>query len=285
MGIFVPDADPTTTTILRTRTRIIWHLRWRGGCNKNGRSDDGELNPVNPDSDGDGFNDPDDECQLSDLNSTVVIGVCSTGVSNTCFHRMHPFGQDQRVRSRCRNLRRVCELCGSAYGGTGKNRSDHDEDRGAIERCAANLSPDTAGMLKTDDMTRFLSLTEPSGHTRLGDLAMAKWLWGSPALLDSREPTRIGSSSSSGAELQNTIRITLRNSQRELIAITVPKIEFERWFWCGMSLYDRYNRFIGYGCHPEWGPDQPDIVAPWVQKRIDDSLSKWRNCWQKPLRA
>jgi hypothetical protein len=39
-----------------------------------------------------------------------------------------------------------------------------------------------------------------------------------------------------------------------------------------MPLYDKYHHFIGYGCHPEWGPGPPDILAPWVQLRIDQGL-------------
>lgn len=48
-------------------------------------NDTWELPSCPVDSDGDGVNDPDDECENSDLSSTVVIDDCDSGVANHLF--------------------------------------------------------------------------------------------------------------------------------------------------------------------------------------------------------
>ena len=48
-------------------------------------NDTWELASCPRDSDGDGVPDPDDECDISDLRSTIVIAGCDTGVANQLF--------------------------------------------------------------------------------------------------------------------------------------------------------------------------------------------------------
>lgn len=71
------------------------------------------------------------------------------------------------------------------------------------------------------------------------------------------------------------------SSGGNFLAIAVPKIEFKRWFWCGVPLYDQNGHFTGYGCHPEFGPDNPTVLAPWVQQRITESRAHILNVLKK----
>jgi len=56
-----------------------------GGSQVGASSDTWELPSCPRDSDGDGVDDPDDECDISDLRSTIVIDACDTGVVNQLF--------------------------------------------------------------------------------------------------------------------------------------------------------------------------------------------------------
>lgn len=57
------------------------------------------------------------------------------------------------------------------------------------------------------------------------------------------------------------------------LSITVPKEEFQQWFWCGIFLYNEHNRVIGTGCHPEWSPppDGAGNLHPWVVQRMEEA--------------
>ncbi len=152
-----------------------------------------------------------------------------------------------------------------------------DDDGGvgiATENVTIDLSPDMPGMIKTDDMVRFLTVT----GTLPGTLGSATWQW------------RNGYGTASLYWIYQNLtkdylfffikgRVPKYDSSRPIstwygnfFAITVKRSDFETWFWCGIPLYDKYGRFTGYGCHPEYGPGPPDIYAPWVQLRIDQGL-------------
>jgi hypothetical protein len=136
-----------------------------------------------------------------------------------------------------------------------------------------DLSPDDPGMLATHDMIRFLSWTGTLPGT-VGS-AVFQWRNGNGA---ARRYWIYESLAGDWLFFFRKNRIPKYDPGKPLaihnnnyLAIAVPRIEFERWFWCGMPLYDIFGRFKGYGCHPEWGPDKPEILAPWVQQRIDES--------------
>jgi hypothetical protein len=67
------------------------------------------------------------------------------------------------------------------------------------------------------------------------------------------------------------------------LALAVPKANFQGWFWCGIPLYDRYYRFQGYGCHPDWGPVPHGAgeFHPWYQARIEESETHIREILRK----
>ena len=137
-----------------------------------------------------------------------------------------------------------------------------------------DLGPDSPGVIKTDNYLTFLTWT----HTVPGTLGSANFQW------------RNGAGNAAmwwiyrnltGDWLFFFVMTTNENStfnpgkpasSRNFLAIAVPTIEFKRWFWCGIALYDQYGRFTGYGCHPDYGPANPVVLHPWVQKRIVDSL-------------
>lgn len=60
------------------------------------------------------------------------------------------------------------------------------------------------------------------------------------------------------------------------IGMVVSIHAFQEWFWCGVSLYDRYGRFLGYGCHTEYGP-RPEgggKLTAWMVQQIAESRPK-----------
>lgn len=176
--------------------------------------------------------------------------------------------------------------------GTGKTKATHtyclpgtysaklevkDDDGGTgsdTRNITADLSPDRPGMIKTDDMARFLTVT----GTLPGTLGSAIWQW----------RNGYGAASLYWIYLNQTKdwlfffikgRVPKYDPSKSMstwtgnfFAIAVKRSDFEYWFWCGMPLYDPFGRFTGYGCHPEWGPGPPEIFAPWIQQRIDQSL-------------
>jgi hypothetical protein len=145
----------------------------------------------------------------------------------------------------------------------------------ASRSLTVDLSPILPGMIKTDDMVKFLSLT----GTLPGTLGSATWQW------------RNGYGAAGRFWIYQSLtkewlfffvkdRIPKYNPKKALgtknnnfIAIAVKRADFEKWFWCGIPLYDSVGRFTGYGCHSEWGPGLPDILAPWVQLEVDESLA------------
>jgi hypothetical protein len=186
----------------------------------------------------------------------------------------------------------LSDLTNSPPAATGKVKVDHtfctpgdfsiqlsvtDDDGGVGTDTLAvtvDISPDMPGMIKTDDMIRFLTVT----GTLPGTLGSATFQW------------RNGFGAASMYWIYQNLtkdwlfffvkgRVPKYDPSKPVstwygnfIAIAVPRVKFEEWFWCGMPLYDDHHHFIGYGCHPEWGPGLPDIFAPWVQLRIDQSL-------------
>lgn len=153
-----------------------------------------------------------------------------------------------------------------------------DDDGGTASASAevqVDLSPDTPGVIETRRETAFLNLTGS-----LGTLGSAEWGW--------REhvgaPQRYWIHVNNTGEWMFFFHVTPNDlpvfdpdrpedvwSNR--LAVAVPKASFQGWFWCGIPLYDRYYRFQGYGCHPDWGPVPYGAgdFHPWYQARIEQS--------------
>jgi len=138
-----------------------------------------------------------------------------------------------------------------------------------------DLSPNLPGMIKIVDQVRFLSLT----GTLPGTLGSATWQWRNGYGAAERYWIYQGLTKEwFFFFIKNRIpnynpKKALGTKNNNFIAVAVKRADFEKWFWCGISLYDSLGRFTGYGCHPEWGPGLPDISAPWVQSEIDESLA------------
>lgn len=66
------------------------------------------------------------------------------------------------------------------------------------------------------------------------------------------------------------------------LTIAVQQEQFQRWFWCGIFIYDQWGRTVGVGCHPEWTPppDGAGELHPWVAQRIEESESHILNIVQ-----
>jgi hypothetical protein len=57
------------------------------------------------------------------------------------------------------------------------------------------------------------------------------------------------------------------------LAVAVPQEDFQRWFWCGIYLYDEHHRTIGIGCDPQWSPppDGAGYLHPWIVERMQEA--------------
>ena len=145
----------------------------------------------------------------------------------------------------------------------------------ASRSLTVDLSPDLPGTIKTSDTVKFLSLT----GTLPGTLGSATWQWRNGYGAADRFWIYEGLTKEwffffvKGRIPKYNPKKPLGTKTDNFIAIAVKRADFEKWFWCGIPLYDRAGRFTGYGCHPEWGPGLPDILAPWVQLEIDESLA------------
>jgi hypothetical protein len=140
---------------------------------------------------------------------------------------------------------------------------------------SADITPDTPGTIELSRVTAFYNLT----HTG-GTLGYARWSWQNHV----GAPERYWIYVDQTGEWMHFFRsipndpATFNPDEPEQVmgnylALAVTKEDFQKWFWCGIKLYDRYYRFQGYGCHPDWSP--PPCGAgkfhPWYQDRIDES--------------
>lgn len=59
------------------------------------------------------------------------------------------------------------------------------------------------------------------------------------------------------------------------LTIAVGLEDFQRWFWCGIPLYDDHYRFLGYGCHPDYAPvpDGRGEIPGWLAERLEQGTA------------
>jgi hypothetical protein len=132
------------------------------------------------------------------------------------------------------------------------------------------LGPDTPGVFALSNEAGFLYMT----GTLPGTLGDAEWQW----------RTGIGAARRWWLSVQadnllffpksrNTWQPDQATSASNYLALSVPLNLFQEWFWCGVRLYDRYHRFTGYGCDPQYGPEPSSEgqLAPWVETTVLES--------------
>jgi hypothetical protein len=138
------------------------------------------------------------------------------------------------------------------------------------------LGSDTAGVLALSNEMGFLHMT----GALPGTWGNAEWQW--------RTGTGTAKRWWLSVEADNLLlfpknRATWRPDQptsaSNYLALSVPLGRFQEWFWCGIPLYDQYNRFTGYGCDPQYGPkpSSEGELAPWVATTVVESQP---NVWQ-----
>lgn len=138
------------------------------------------------------------------------------------------------------------------------------------------LSPEMPGVIETTREIAFLSLT-----SSLGTLGSAEWQWRNHV----GAPYRYWIYDDPAGEWMYFFQATPNDMAvfdpgkpedvwRNRLAVAVPRTSFQGWFWCGIALYDEYHRFLGYGCHPDWGPPPYGAgeLHPWYRERVEESL-------------
>ncbi|MFQ5858683.1 MAG: hypothetical protein ACE5LU_24035 [Anaerolineae bacterium] len=154
-----------------------------------------------------------------------------------------------------------------------------DDDGGtgtASTQAEVGLSPQMPGTLIATDELSFFRLTSTTADT----WSSAEWQWRNG--VGKSEYWWIGQGqgwlflfpkTSNDAPYFDPFQST--QAWSNYLTIAVPQEDFQRWFWCGIYLYDEHNRTIGIGCHPEWGPppDGAGILHPWVAERVIESQS------------
>ena len=104
-------------------------------------NDTWELPSCPVDSDGDGVNDPDDECDFSDLRSTIIIDGCDSGVGNQllndgCTMNDQIAACSEGARNHGAFIRCVTELTTAWV----RDKIITSRDKGPIQRCAARAN-------------------------------------------------------------------------------------------------------------------------------------------------
>lgn len=134
------------------------------------------------------------------------------------------------------------------------------------------LDPDTAGFYRVTNKRAFLQLT---GSLR-GTLSYGEWMW------------RAGVGAVNywwmDATATDLFLVRKRGWSRSwnpdepvgpynYLGLVVSIPDYQQWIWCGVPLYDERRRFVGYGCHPEYGPipEGEGELAPWMVAYVEES--------------
>lgn len=101
-------------------------------------NDTWELQSCPVDSDGEGVNDPDDECDFSDLKVTIVIGNCDSGVLNQLFDDGCTMGDRiGKCADGARNHGAFVSCVVQLTNDWAQDDIITSRDKGAVQRCAA----------------------------------------------------------------------------------------------------------------------------------------------------
>lgn len=138
-----------------------------------------------------------------------------------------------------------------------------------------DLAPSTPGVFTATRESAFLNLT----HS-LGTLGAAEWRWrnhiGPPEkfwIYQARAGEWLFFFQATPGDLPVFDPQKKPDIWSNRLALAVPREKFMGWFWCGISLYDGHQRYMGNGCHPDWGPPPygNGELHPWYQERISES--------------
>ncbi len=153
--------------------------------------------------------------------------------------------------------------------------SDDDGGAGtASTQVQATLSPQMPGTLVATDELMFYRLT----GTTPGTWGSARWQWrsgqGNPRywwIGQGQDFLFLFLKTPNDAPYFDPSRPT--QPWQNFLTIAVSQEDFQRWFWCGIYLYDEHNRTIGIGCHPEWSPppDGAGYLHPWIVERMQEA--------------
>ncbi len=135
-----------------------------------------------------------------------------------------------------------------------------------------DLDPESAGLYRVTNKWAFLYLT----GSLPGTLSSAEWQWRSGFgaanywWLDASESDLYLFPKNEWARNWNPDEPV---GPYNYLGMVVSLSDFQEWFWCGIPIYDRYHRFLGYGCHPEYGPrpENEGKLAPWMVAAIEQS--------------
>lgn len=153
--------------------------------------------------------------------------------------------------------------------------TDDDGGTGTTSAQAeVGLSPQMPGTLLAADELTFYRLTGTTPNT----WGSAKWQWrsgqGNPRywwIGEGQGYLFLFLKSPNDAPYFDLSRPT--EPWQNFLSIAVPREAFQRWFWCGIQLYDEHNRTIGNGCHPQWSPppDGAGDLHPWIVQRMQEA--------------
>lgn len=137
---------------------------------------------------------------------------------------------------------------------------------------ANDLNPEATGLYRVKNKWAFLYLT----GSLPGTLSNAEWQWRSGVgaanywWMDASATDLYLFSKSGWARNWNPEKSV---GPYNYLGMVVSISEFQEWFWCGIPLYNRYRRFLGYGCHPEYGPlpEGEGQLTPWMLSHIEES--------------